>query len=33
MHGDNEYGYPYQVKNCYEIYKQTIKNYSLHKSN
>ena len=25
MHGDNEYGYPYQVKNCYEIYKKTVK--------
>lgn len=25
MHGDNEYGYPYQVKNCCEIYKETIR--------
>lgn len=25
MHGDNEYGFPYQVKNCLEIYKETIK--------
>lgn len=25
MHGDNEYGYPHQVENCVEIYKDTIK--------
>lgn len=25
MHGDNEYGYPYQVKNCLEIYIKTVK--------
>lgn len=25
MHGDNEYGYPYQVENCLEIYKKTVK--------
>ena len=24
MHGDNEYGYPYQVKNCAEIYRRTV---------
>ncbi len=25
MHGDNEYGYPYQVRNCLEIYIRTAK--------
>ena len=25
MHGDNEYGYPYQVKNCLNIYIDTVK--------
>lgn len=25
MHGDNEYGYPFQVKNCAEIYKRVVK--------
>lgn len=25
MHGDNEYGYPYQVKNCLEIYIRTVR--------
>lgn len=24
MHADNEYGYPYQVKNCVEIYRRTV---------
>lgn len=24
MHGDNEYGYAWQVKNCAEIYKRTV---------
>lgn len=25
MHGDNEYGYPYQVRNCLDIYIKTVK--------
>lgn len=24
MHADNEYGHPYQVKNCVEIYRRTV---------
>ena len=25
MHGDNEYGYPYKVRNCLDIYIKTVK--------
>ena len=24
MHGDNEYGYAWQVKNCGEVYRRTV---------